>query len=294
MPTTSAPDAAAASRQSRPMTSKLTQTVRKAGPILVEPSARSGCRRHRAKGRAATRRPGPLQWTRGNGLRRIYRSSSSSREPLPEGKAHAPEVRQSTADQPRGLLDLGGRPPRRLAALPPHARLCCARAGEADRLIDTAERWLAGQDFELLSHERELVSLDDWHTTRSPRMRRVDEAIKAVVSETIPTLKDPRIGFVTVTGVVTTSDLAQATVWLSVYGGEKRRLGTLAALEGAAGILQARREQPAPSAPNASAPVRIRSVRRARRPDDEADRRPEPRPRDPRRTAETTDEPDDD
>ena len=39
---------------------------------------------------------------------------------------------------------------------------CVAReAGEADRLIDTAERWLAGQDFELLAHERELVSLDD-------------------------------------------------------------------------------------------------------------------------------------
>ena len=76
--------------------------------------------------------------------------------------------------------------------------------------------------------------------SRSPRMRRVDEAIKAVVSETIPTLKDPRIGFVTVTGVVTTSDLAQATVWLSVYGGEKRRQATLVALEGAVGILQAR------------------------------------------------------
>ncbi len=71
-------------------------------------------------------------------------------------------------------------------------------------------------------------------------MRRVDEAIKAVVSETIPTLKDPRIGFVTVTGVVTTSDLAQATVWLSVYGGEKRRQATLTALDGAAGILQSR------------------------------------------------------
>ena len=71
-------------------------------------------------------------------------------------------------------------------------------------------------------------------------MRRVDEAIKAVVSETIPTLKDPRIGFVTVTGVVTTSDLAQATVWLSVYGSEKRREATLVALDGAAGILQAR------------------------------------------------------
>ena len=70
-------------------------------------------------------------------------------------------------------------------------------------------------------------------------MRRVDEAIKAVVSETIPTLKDPRIGFVTVTGVDTTSDLAQATVWLSVYGGESGQ-ATLLALEGAAGILQAR------------------------------------------------------
>ena len=43
MPTISAPDAAAASRQSRPMTSKLTQTVRKAGQILVEPYPRSGC-----------------------------------------------------------------------------------------------------------------------------------------------------------------------------------------------------------------------------------------------------------
>ena len=39
---------------------------------------------------------------------------------------------------------------------------CVAReAGEADRLIDTAERWLVGQDFELLTHERDLVSLDD-------------------------------------------------------------------------------------------------------------------------------------
>ncbi len=71
-------------------------------------------------------------------------------------------------------------------------------------------------------------------------MRRVDEAIKEVVSETIPTLKDPRIGFVTVTGVDTTSDLAQATVWLSVYGGERQRADTLGALERASGILQGR------------------------------------------------------
>lgn len=39
---------------------------------------------------------------------------------------------------------------------------CVAReAGEVERLLDTAERWLATQDFELISHERELVSLDD-------------------------------------------------------------------------------------------------------------------------------------
>jgi len=70
-------------------------------------------------------------------------------------------------------------------------------------------------------------------------MRRVNEAIKAVVSETIPTLKDPRIGFVTITGVETTSDLAQATVWVSVLGGEKQRRATLDALASAAGVLQA-------------------------------------------------------
>lgn len=74
----------------------------------------------------------------------------------------------------------------------------------------------------------------------SGRMRRVDEAVRAVVSETIPTLKDPRVGFVTVTGVETTSDLAQATVWLSVFGSDRQRRATLDALESARGILQAR------------------------------------------------------
>jgi ribosome-binding factor A len=70
-------------------------------------------------------------------------------------------------------------------------------------------------------------------------MRRVDEAIREVLSEAIPTLKDPRIGFVTVTGVRTTTDLKQSTVWLSVLGDERSRDATLAALSGAAGVLQA-------------------------------------------------------
>ncbi len=39
---------------------------------------------------------------------------------------------------------------------------CVAReAGEAERLLDTAERWLAGQEFDLVSYDRDLVSLDD-------------------------------------------------------------------------------------------------------------------------------------
>jgi ribosome-binding factor A len=71
-------------------------------------------------------------------------------------------------------------------------------------------------------------------------MRRVDEAMKHVLSESIPGLKDPRIGFVTVTGVKTTRDLSQATVWVSVLGPERQRERTLAALERARGVLQSR------------------------------------------------------
>ena len=59
--------------------------------------------------------------------------------------------------------------------------------------------------------------------SRPERMRRVDEAMKEVVSEAIPTLKDPRIGFVTVTSVETSRDLDHAKVWLSVFGAEKQR-----------------------------------------------------------------------
>ena len=70
-------------------------------------------------------------------------------------------------------------------------------------------------------------------------MRRVDEAVKQVLSEAIPTLKDPRIGFVTVTAVDTTTDLDHAKVWVSVFGSEGQRKRTLAALEGATGVLQA-------------------------------------------------------
>jgi ribosome-binding factor A len=71
------------------------------------------------------------------------------------------------------------------------------------------------------------------------RKRRVDEAIKQVLSDAIPNLKDPRIGFVTVTGVKATKDFAQATVYVSVYGSEAEQRKTLEGLEAAHGVLQA-------------------------------------------------------
>jgi ribosome-binding factor A len=71
-------------------------------------------------------------------------------------------------------------------------------------------------------------------------MRRVNEALREVLSEGIVELKDPRIGFVTVTGVRASTDLRQATVFVSVLGSEKKRDATLAGLESSRAPLQAR------------------------------------------------------
>jgi ribosome-binding factor A len=71
-------------------------------------------------------------------------------------------------------------------------------------------------------------------------MRRVNEAVRQVLSETVPELKDPRIGFVTVTGVETSPDLRQARVFVSVLGSERKRDQSLEGLAAAHGVLQAR------------------------------------------------------
>jgi ribosome-binding factor A len=73
----------------------------------------------------------------------------------------------------------------------------------------------------------------------SSRRRRVDEAIKQVLSDAIPSLKDPRIGFVTVTGVEATKDFAYAKVFVSVLGNDAERVRTLDGLTAAHGVLQA-------------------------------------------------------
>ena len=72
----------------------------------------------------------------------------------------------------------------------------------------------------------------------SDRMRRVNESVRQVLSEALPELKDPRIGFVTVTGVATSPDLRRARVYVSVLGAEKKREQTLVALEAAHAVLQ--------------------------------------------------------
>jgi ribosome-binding factor A len=71
-------------------------------------------------------------------------------------------------------------------------------------------------------------------------MRRVNESVKEVLGIALPELKDPRIGFVTITGVETSPDLRHATVYVSVLGGEKAREKSLQGLAAAHGTLQSR------------------------------------------------------
>ena len=73
------------------------------------------------------------------------------------------------------------------------------------------------------------------------RMRRVDEAMREVLSGAITSeLKDPRVGFVTVTAVETSPDLRHARVFVSVLGNPGDRRRTLQALDNAHGYLQRR------------------------------------------------------
>ena len=75
------------------------------------------------------------------------------------------------------------------------------------------------------------------------RMRRVNDAVKEVLGRALLGLKDPRIGFVTITGVETSPDLRHAKVFVSVLGSEQKREKSLQGLEAAHGILQAKLAQ---------------------------------------------------
>ena len=73
------------------------------------------------------------------------------------------------------------------------------------------------------------------------RMRRINEVLREVVGAAVAgELNDPRIGFVTVTSVETSSDLRTAKVYVSVLGSDEDREETLVGLRSSHGVLQTR------------------------------------------------------
>jgi ribosome-binding factor A len=75
--------------------------------------------------------------------------------------------------------------------------------------------------------------------TDTARARKLADRIRVVVAETLERrIKDPRLGFVTITDTRVTGDLREATVFYTVYGDETERAATAAALESAKGVLR--------------------------------------------------------
>ena len=72
----------------------------------------------------------------------------------------------------------------------------------------------------------------------SPRMRKVNELLREILAEEVTELKDPRIGFVTITGVDTAPNLRNATVFFSVLGDDDAMRTTGEALTHAHSRLQ--------------------------------------------------------
>jgi ribosome-binding factor A len=71
------------------------------------------------------------------------------------------------------------------------------------------------------------------------RARRLSERITQIVAEMLERrIKDPRLGFVTVTDTKVTGDLRDATVFYTVYGSEDEQLATAAALASATGVIR--------------------------------------------------------
>ena len=73
---------------------------------------------------------------------------------------------------------------------------------------------------------------------RSPRMRKVNELIRVVVADAVVDLKDPRIGFLTITGAETSPDLRHAVIFYSVLGTDQEKSDTADALQHASSRIQ--------------------------------------------------------
>ncbi|MCW2813975.1 MAG: ribosome-binding factor [Nocardioides sp.] len=73
----------------------------------------------------------------------------------------------------------------------------------------------------------------------SPRVRKIADRIQVIVAEMLERrIKDPRLGFITITDVRLTGDGQQASIFYTVLGGEDEMAGTAAALESAKGVLR--------------------------------------------------------
>jgi len=71
------------------------------------------------------------------------------------------------------------------------------------------------------------------------RARKLADRVRVIVAEMLETrVKDPRLGFVTITDARVTGDLREATVFYTVYGDDAARADTAAALESARGVLR--------------------------------------------------------
>jgi ribosome-binding factor A len=73
----------------------------------------------------------------------------------------------------------------------------------------------------------------------SPRVRKIADRIQVIVAEMLERrIKDPRLGFVTITDVRVTGDSQQATVFYTVLGADSDAAGSAAALESARGLIR--------------------------------------------------------
>jgi ribosome-binding factor A len=71
------------------------------------------------------------------------------------------------------------------------------------------------------------------------RARKLADRIKVIVAEMLEKrVKDPRLGFITITDVRVTGDLQQATLFYTVFGDDSAKTDTAAALESAKGVLR--------------------------------------------------------
>jgi translation initiation factor IF-2 len=202
---------------------------------------RQGRRRHGGLRDQVRRARAGLAAPRVAGVRRpLAHRTALPRRGEPEGQAQGPRVDQGAAARAPRRDRRRGRPPGPLAACDPRRRgdrrqHHPGRPGGRSRRALPRRAPAAG-----LRHSA-YGDVVRGGTVSTGRMRRVDEAVREVLSDAVfSDLKDPRIGFVTVTDVKTSPDLRRSRVFVTVLGTADERAATLAGLQSAHGILQRR------------------------------------------------------